>query len=61
MTGDEPPLERVVVEHRRRLAKLGERRVRVGEELGCGGIELHDLLARADVLEKAVHAERDDG
>ncbi len=39
MTGDEPAVELSWRKHRCRLAKLGERGVRVGEELGCGGIE----------------------
>ena len=60
VASDEPAIELFVAEDGRRLAKLGEHRIRICEERGCGRIELHDLLARADVLEQAVHAERDE-
>ena len=63
VAGHEPALELLVAEHGRRLAKLREHGVRIGEEVGRGRVEVeldHGLLARADVLEQAVHAERDE-
>ncbi len=49
----------LVVEHGRRLAEIGERRIRLARNAGARGSN-STSLARADVLEQAVDTERDE-